>query len=64
MLLLKLIDRMFQKRFDTVGARSGASLTLTSCVCICQGSTLINYQLQTDGYQQLVDKNLVLSTVC
>jgi hypothetical protein len=33
----------------------GLSLTLTSSVYICQVTTLINYQLQTLGYLQLVD---------
>ena len=50
------------KKLNTVSARS-AELTLTSSVYICQVTTLINYQLQTLGYQQLVDKNMVLSTV-
>jgi hypothetical protein len=41
----------------------GASLTLTSSVYICQVPNPINFQLQTLHYQQLVDKELVLSTV-
>ena len=36
------------------------SLTLTSSVYICQVPNLTNYQLQTLGYQQLVDKKLVV----
>ena len=41
----------------------GTSLTLTSSVYICQVPNLINYQSQTLGYQQLIDKIVVLSTV-
>jgi hypothetical protein len=37
--------------------------TLTSSVYMCQVTILINYQLQTLGYQKLVDQKLVLSTV-
>jgi hypothetical protein len=41
----------------------GSSLNLTSSVYICQVTTLMNYQLQTLGFHQLVDKKMVLSTV-
>ncbi len=53
------------KRLNTVSVRREERVwpLHTSSVYICQVTTLINYQLQTLGYQQLVDKKLVLSTV-
>jgi hypothetical protein len=50
---------------DNVSARSATSLTPTSFVYICTtcDSYQLSIQLQTLGYQLLVDKKLVILTV-
>jgi hypothetical protein len=50
------------KRLNSVSVRSAErvlTLTYFISVYICQVPNLINYQLQTLGYQQLVDKNRI-----
>jgi hypothetical protein len=49
---------------NTTPPEHTVGLTLTLSVYnICQVPNLMNDQLQTLGYQQLVDKKLVISTV-
>ena len=60
---LPTVFPIWSTRIFFFSEESGTSLTLTSSVDICQVPNLTNYQLQTLGYQHLVDKKMNLSTV-